>query len=216
MTDTLGGDETLVLREFDEPPAEPLALARQWMRDSVTRGVREPFVASLATVGREADDAALKPSSRMVLVKEVDDTGFIFTTDASSRKGHELESTPFASIVFYWRETMQQLKVEGEVQKLEAPASDRLFAERPREAQATTVVSAQGRPLVDERAMADAARALCDADAPIPRPADWSGYRVVPTSIEFWQGRTDRLHRRLAYRRSSGDAAGWQWERLQP
>ncbi|WP_345763556.1 pyridoxamine 5'-phosphate oxidase [Diaminobutyricibacter sp. McL0608] len=212
MADTLTGDDSIALPEFNSPPHDPLALAREWMRRADERGVRESGVAALATVG--SDGAHPVPSVRMVLVKEVDRSGLIFTTYASSRKGQELTANPHASVVFYWRETMQQLKVEGVVERLSDAESDRLFAERPRAARATTAVSHQGSRLDSEERLVAEAKRLMDADTEITRPADWAGYRLVPTGIEFWHGRRDRLHRRLAYLLQADGA--WQAERLQP
>ncbi len=214
MTETLSGDESLIFREFDAPPSNPLLLASEWFAGAQARGVREPWVASLATVGSDVEDGYPLPSTRMVLIKELDAEGFVFTTYGSSRKGRDLALNPRASLVFYWRETMQQLRVDGVVRRLEDHESDELFAERPRVAQATTAVSHQGRDLVDEGMLAAEACRLVDGVEVIPRPADWAGYRLTPTAIEFWQGRTDRLHRRLAYRLTDG--TGWRAVRLQP
>ncbi len=219
MSDTLSGDETLMLPEFDAPPAEPLGLAREWLDRAVERGVSEPWVGALATVGTVSPGSGAAgshpvPSVRMVLVKAVDDSGLVFSTYVSSRKGRELAANPAASLVFYWRETVQQLKVEGVVERLDDAESDLLFAERSRSARATTAVSHQGSPLQSEELLAAAAKRLLDSGDEIARPADWAGYRLVPTAIEFWHGRTDRLHRRLAYLR--GVDGSWRAERLQP
>ena len=127
MADTLTGDESLILPEFDVPPTEPFALAREWLDRAAERGVREPWVAALATVGSDAGGAHPEPSVRMVLIKALDAHGLIFTTYTSSRKGRELAANPHASVVFYWRETMQQLKVDGVVEQLSDAESDRLL-----------------------------------------------------------------------------------------
>ncbi len=214
MADTLSGDETLILPEFDVPPAEPLALAAEWLNRAGERGVREPWVAALATVGTEPDGTHPVPSVRMVLVKTIDEAGLVFATSTTSRKGRELAANPQASAVFYWRETIQQLKIDGFVEQVSDEESDRLFTERSRSARAATAVSKQGRPLESEEHLAAEAQRLIDGDAGIARPADWAGYRLVPTGIEFWHGRTDRLHRRLAYRRRADGA--WWAQRLQP
>ena len=214
MADTLTGDESLILPEFDDPPGAPLPLVREWLDRADARGVLEVRVAALATVGFDADAGHPAPSVRMVLIKGLDASGLIFTTYSSSRKGRDIAANPRASVVFYWRETMQQLKVDGVVEQLGDEDSDRLFAERPRSAQATTAVSHQGRPLDSEERLAAEARHLADGDAEIGRPEDWSGYRLRPTGIEFWHGRTDRLHRRLAYVLQPDGQ--WEATRLQP
>lgn len=209
--DTLTGDTTLELPEFDAPPEEPLELLRAWLDGARVRGVREPGAAVLATA-----DAAGRPSSRVVSVKEADDRGLVFTGFRGSRKGRELAERPWASVTFYWRETLQQLTVAGAVERLADTESDRLFAERPRAAQATTAVSQQSRPLDDEPALRARARQLSDGKGRLTRPAEWSGYRLLPESIEFWYGSPDRLHRRLWYERAAPDVTAWTHRRLQP
>lgn len=205
---TLSGDTTLVLPEFDAPPADPLGLLREWIDSARGRGLREPLAASLATA-----DAAGRPSNRVLLVKELDDQGLVFTSFTGSRKGLELAERPFASINFYWRETLQQITVSGRVETLTPAESDRLFDERPLAARATTAVSRQSRPLADEARLKADAAALIDLGEPVGRPAEWTGYRLLPDIIEFWYGSPDRLHRRLRYEYTQ---AAWAHERLQP
>ncbi|MDR7301225.1 phenazine biosynthesis FMN-dependent oxidase PhzG [Haloactinomyces albus] len=209
-THTLSGDTALVLPEFDTPPQEPHGLMHEWLESAVNRGVREPFAAVLATA-----DSSGKASSRVLLVKEIDERGLLFTSFQGSRKGRDLASSPWASITFYWRESLQQLTAEGPVEILAAEDSDALFARRPLAAQATTAVSSQSRPLNDEPELRSRAEALVEAGQPVPRPTEWTGYRLVPHSIEFWYGSPDRLHRRLRYERS-GDSSPWTHQRLQP
>lgn len=209
--DTPTGDTTLSLPEFDAPPDEPLALLRSWLDGARERGVREANAAVLATAG-----AAGRPSSRVVSVKEADDRGLVFTSFRGSRKGTELAERPWASVTFYWRETLQQLTVAGGVEPLTDTESDRLFAGRPRAAQATTSVSRQSRPLDDEPELRTRARELAAGKGPLTRPAEWTGYRLLPESVEFWYGSPDRLHRRLRYERPAPDVAAWTRRRLQP
>lgn len=206
---TLSGDTGLVLPEFDAPPAEPLGLLRNWIEAAQQRGVREPLAASLATA-----DAAGRPSNRVLLIKELDDRGLVFTSFTGSRKGIDLAGRPFAAVNFYWRETLQQVTVSGPVETLAAADSDRLFAERPLAARATTAVSRQSRPLADEARLKADAAALIAEGGPAERPAEWVGYRLVPEVVEFWYGSPDRLHRRLRY--ESTQSAAWTHERLQP
>lgn len=207
---SLTGDTTLDLPEFDAPPAEPLALLASWLEEAVRREVREPHAAVLATA-----DAEGRPSTRVLLVKEFDARGLVFTSFTGSRKGTELAARPWASLTFYWRETLQQLTVAGPVEQVGAAESDDLFARRPRAARATTAVSRQSRPLSDESALRGHAKALLATDEDVPRPAEWTGYRLLPTAVEFWYGSPDRLHRRLRYDRPDPGAA-WTHERLQP
>ncbi|MEV4512646.1 phenazine biosynthesis FMN-dependent oxidase PhzG [Dactylosporangium sp. NPDC049525] len=206
--ETLTGDTSLVLPEFDDPPADPIALLGAWLDTAVDRGVREPYSILLATA-----DSAGMPSSRVVLLKDFDPQGLVFTTHTGSRKGAELAARPYASATFYWRETLQQIHVTGPVQQLPAAASDALFAERPAAAQATTAASRQSAPLDDEAALRQRAADLLSTGGPIARPDGWAGYRLTPTGIEFWHGSVDRLHRRLRYDRQP---IGWRSQRLQP
>jgi pyridoxamine 5'-phosphate oxidase len=208
---TLSGDATLDLPEFDAPPADPLGLLRQWFDSAARRSVREPYAAVLAT----ADETG-RPSTRVLLAKEFDGRGLVFAGSRGSRKGQELTTRPWASMTFYWRETLQQLTVAGPVETVTPEESDRLFAERPPAARAASATSRQSRPLTDEAALRDRAHALATSDAPVDRPADWTGYRLLPETLEFWYGSPDRLHRRLRYDRPGPDAPTWSWQRLQP
>ncbi len=208
---TLTGDTTLRLPEFDAPPGEPFALLAAWLDGALERGVSEPLAGTLATC-----DAAGRPSARVLLVKELRDGGLVFTSFRGSRKGRDLETRPYAAMTFHWRETLQQITLAGPVETLDDETSDRLFDERPRAARATSVASRQSRPLEDETALRERARQFAGSGAPLTRPAEWTGYRLVPDSVEFWHGSPDRLHRRLRYDRSPVATAPWTWQRLQP
>ncbi|MEH6374924.1 phenazine biosynthesis FMN-dependent oxidase PhzG [Streptomyces sp. KLMMK] len=208
---TLSGDSSLHLREFDAPPADPMALLREWLDEALRREVREPFAAVLATADEEG-----RPSTRVLLVKDLDDRGLVFTSFKGSRKGRDLAARPAASMTFYWRETLQQITLSGTVEELTAEESDDLFARRPLAAQATTAVSRQSRPLVDEAELRARARELVESGGPVPRPTEWTGYRLVPETVEFWYGSPDRLHRRLAYERPDQQTQAWTHRRLQP
>lgn len=205
--ETLTGDGSTVLPEFDSPPADPIALLRSWIDVAVERGVREPMSVALATT-----DATGRPSNRTLMIKDVDPRGIVFSTDSGSAKGVDLAARPVAAVVFYWRETLQQIRVTGRVDPLPAVESDALFADRPPEAQAATAASQQSRPLISEAELRSRAAALLQAGA-VARPAGWFGYLLVPDEVEFWHGSTDRLHRRLRYARA---ADGWSTQRLQP
>jgi pyridoxamine 5'-phosphate oxidase len=204
--ETLSGDPTLTLPEFDDPPAEPLPLLERWLQLADERGVREPRALALATA-----DAEGRPSSRILLLKQVT-PALVFAGSYESRKGRELDANPRAAGTLYWRETLQQVTVEGPVRKLSEAESDEIFGERPPNAQATTVASAQGKPLEDPEALRQAADSL-GSDEPLRRPARWGGWRLDPDLVEFWHGSPDRLHRRLLYIKGEN---GWGHQRLQP
>jgi len=208
VANTLTGNESLPLPEFDAPPADPLGLLDRWLGIAAEHDVREPLAGALATV-----DAQGHPASRIVLVKEITDGAVLFSTHVGSRKGQHLAATPFASMTFYWRETLQQITVAGPVEMLSDEQSTALFAERPLAAQATTAVSHQSQPLEQEQSLHQQAAELIDAGEPLARPDGWAGYRLVPRRIEFWQGKSSRLHRRLEY---TGDGTTWTSQRLQP
>jgi pyridoxamine 5'-phosphate oxidase len=205
--ETLSGDPTLELPEFDDPPAEPLPLAERWLQLADERGVREPRALALATA-----DAEGRPSSRVLLLKQVS-PALVFAGSYESRKGRELAANPRAAGTLYWRETLQQITVEGPVRKLGEEESDAIFGERPADARATTVASHQGEPLEDPEALREAADALAAGEESPERPARWGGWRLDPDLVEFWHGSPDRLHRRLLYIKGEG---GWKHRRLQP
>lgn len=204
--ETLSGDATLELPEFDAPPADPLPLLDGWLRGAGARGVREPRALALATA-----DATGRPSNRIVLLKQVT-PAIVFAFSSNSRKGRDLAANPRAAGTLYWRETLQQVVFEGPVEPMSAEESDRLFAERPPSGQATTVASNQGEALDDPERLRREATELVEGK-PLQRPEDWGGYRLDPDLVEFWHGSPDRLHRRLLYSKSDGV---WTHQRLQP
>jgi len=159
--------------------------------------------------------AAGRPSARVVLLKDVDQSGFVFYTNYESRKGLELAARPEASLLFYWIELEREVRIEGRVEKVTAEESDQYFSSRPLGSRHAALASPQSR-LVPDRATLEtrlAEIAKEHGDHP-PRPAHWGGYRVIPDTVEFWQGRPDRLHDRLLFRRLPD--GGWTIERLAP
>lgn len=205
--ETLSGDPTLELPEFDSPPEEPLPLLERWLAAADERGVREPRALALATA-----DAEGRPSSRILLLKRVS-PALVFAGSYESRKGRELAVNPRAAGTLYWRETLQQVTVEGPVRRLSEEESDAIFGARPADAQASAVASRQGEPLDDPAELRRAADELSSARESLGRPGRWGGYRLDPDLIEFWHGSPDRLHRRLLYMKSDGV---WTHRRLQP
>ncbi len=208
MSQTLSGDVPLDLPEMDDPPADPVALLARWVARAEELGVREPGAATLSTTGADG------PSARTVLVRRVEATGPVFATSALSRKGRELAEDPRCALTFYWRETLQQVRVAGRVERAGAAESDAEFDARHPMARATVLVSRQSEPLEDEDALHAAARQVADSGG-LRRPEHWHLWRVVPTEIELWHGSLTRLHRRLEYRRE-GAGQAWSARRLQP
>lgn len=196
--------------EEAQAPDEPLALFRNWFEEALRAELTEPNAMVLATV-----DASGRPSARVVLLKDFNEAGFVFYTNYESRKGKELAQNPWAALVFWWAELMRQVRIEGRVEKVPAEESDAYFQTRPRESQLGAWASPQSQVVPDratlEQRVAEWARQFNGRK--IPRPPHWGGYRVVPEVIEFWQGRSGRLHDRLRYRRTT---QGWVRERLAP
>lgn len=204
---TLTGDGSLELPEFTEPPADPISLLKQWVDTVIAAEVVEPKAMVLATTGQDS-----VPSSRVVLVKSIDEHGIRFGTHSFSRKGVEMSENPLAAGTFYWRETMQQINLAGRVQMLSGGESDALFARRTDRSKAATSASRQSEPLDSAEDFHRRVDEILEA-GDLGRPEGWSGYRLNIERIEFWHGSTDRLHRRLEY--SLGDGV-WTWRRLQP
>lgn len=188
---------------------DPVTQFEAWLRDAVDAGVPLPNAMTLATVGPHG-----APDARIVLLKGVEAGAFVFYTNYLSRKGRELATNGAACLVFLWSELERQVRIEGRAEKVAPEASDAYYASRPLGARLSAWASAQSERVPDRAALERllAEKTAQYGDTP-PRPAHWGGYRVVPHAIEFWQGRADRLHDRLLYRRS-GEA--WTLERLAP
>lgn len=191
---------------------DPLSLFRRWMHDAVTAGLREPNAFVLSTAGADG-----MPSSRIMLLKRLDERGFVFFTNYRSRKGAELAENPRCALLFPWHQLERQVRLEGLATTLTPAENDAYFAGRPRAAQVGAWASPQSQP-VSDRADLDAkydAAAARFGEGDVPRPEHWGGYCVVPEDVEFWQGRIGRMHDRLRFRRT-GEPAGWSLQRLAP
>ncbi|MBA2697784.1 MAG: pyridoxamine 5'-phosphate oxidase [Nocardioidaceae bacterium] len=190
---------------------DPTAAFAKWHDAAATAGLHEPNAMVVSTV----DGSAV--SSRMVLLKGVDQRGFVFYTNTESRKGHELAVNPACALLFPWHPLERQVRIEGTAALVSAEEADRYFASRPRGSQLGAWASPQsevvsGRPYLAERYQHEADR-FTDAEV-VPRPPQWSGYRVRPHRIEFWQGRPGRMHDRIVFERVGDET--WAVERLAP
>ena len=189
--------------------ADPLLQFEHWFKDALAANLPLANAMTLATVAE-----AGAPDARVVLLKGIDGGGFVFYTNYDSRKGRQLAARPEACLVFLWTPLERQVRIEGRVERVSGQESDAYFATRPAGARLSAWASAQSERIRDrgflENALADFKRKF--ADQP-PRPPHWGGYRVIPARIEFWQGRENRLHDRLLYRR---DGSAWTIERLAP
>jgi pyridoxamine 5'-phosphate oxidase len=188
-----------------------LTQLQRWLGDAQAAGITEPNAMVFATATPDG-----VPSARTVLLKDVDERGLVLYTNHGSRKGREALANPVASLVFPWIDLQRQVVVCGTVQVVDGAEADNYFAGRPRGSQLGAIASPQSAVIAD-RASLEAARTALESRYPegtaVPRPEHWGGLRVVPRSVEFWQGRLDRLHDRLRYRR---EGATWLVERLAP
>jgi pyridoxamine 5'-phosphate oxidase len=188
---------------------DPFAQFERWMRDAIDARLPLANAMTLATVSAQGT-----PDARAVLLKGVDGGGFVFYTNYLSRKGAQLEANRAACLVFLWSEIERQVRIDGTVEKVAARESDAYFGSRPLGARLAAWASAQSEQVPDRAALEHALEQMRarHGDNP-PRPPHWGGYRLTPSAIEFWQGRENRLHDRLLYRRAQG---AWTIERLAP
>ena len=186
---------------------DPILQFRQWF-DSARDQVKEPNAMTLATVFDG------QPQARIVLLKEVDEQGFVFFTNYESDKGSALAQTPRAALCFWWEPLERQVRIQGRVEKISPEASTEYFHSRPRTSQLGAWASAQSKPLADDNQLqAKFDEVESQFEESIPRPDHWGGYRVVPDRMEFWQGRSSRLHDRFDFRLTQGQ---WTRQRLSP
>lgn len=189
---------------------DPLPRFHRWFAQARRSGLPQPEAMALCTADRRG-----RTSSRMVLLKEADARGFVFFTNARSRKGRELAANPHASLLFWWDPLGRQVRIEGRVEAIDAAAADAYWATRPRASQLAALASAQSAPIASRAALLARWRALGARyrGRAVPRPAHWTGFRVVPASIEFWTHGANRLHDRERFARRG---RRWTVGRLQP
>lgn len=188
--------------------ADPIEQFQEWFRACISQGMPEPNSMVLSTVSSEG-----KPSSRVVLLKEVNESGFVFFTNYHSRKSQNIDSNPAVSLLFFWEALERQVRIEGNAYKIPEAESDEYFYSRPLLSQMGSVVSPQSKIIENRSVLEDAMKNLIDANATVKRPSHWGGYIVIPAYFEFWQGRESRLHDRFAYSKSDQE---WLIARLAP
>ena len=194
-----------------EAALNPIKQFTIWFEEALAAQIPQPNAMTLATTNSEG-----KPSARIVLLKDFNEQGFVFYTNYGSMKGQQLQKNPWAALVFWWVELERQIRIEGKVEKVSQSESDAYFQSRPRSSQLGAWVSNQSE-LIDNRKILDQQLEELKqkyADKKVPRPPYWGGFRVIPQSIEFWQGRPSRLHDRLLYRLV--EDGSWIRKRLSP
>ncbi|HJV52739.1 MAG TPA: pyridoxamine 5'-phosphate oxidase [Noviherbaspirillum sp.] len=197
------------LSEQDILP-NPIDQFSKWLGEAILAQVPEANAMSVSTVGTDN-----RPSSRILLIKDVDQRGFTWFTNYESRKGHELAQNPYAALLFYWIELERQVRIEGRIERISDAENDAYFQSRPLKSRLGAIASSQSRPVTSreelEARFAEVEKQYGDHPA---RPAHWGGYRLTPDYIEFWQGRPSRLHDRIAYTLQADGS--WKRQRLQP
>ncbi|MDQ6930663.1 MAG: pyridoxamine 5'-phosphate oxidase [Candidatus Eremiobacteraeota bacterium] len=218
MSDGLEGTPIATLRRTykryelseDQVPAQPLPLLQTWLAQALEAKLLEPYAMSVATA-----NASSVPSSRIVLLRALDERGLVFFTSYLSRKGREIAENPNAAALFYWAELEREVRVEGTVEEVSEDESDAYFASRPRGHQLSAWASEQSEPVESQALLLQRVEDYRSRfeDGDVPRPHSWGGYLIRPSRIEFWQGRENRLHDRLEFRKNGST---WRLKRLSP
>ena len=211
MPDEINKHVVANILDESKVPANPINLFRRWFNEAIASGSRLPDSMTLATATRDG-----KPSARMVLLKGVEDDGFVFYTNYNSRKATEMDDNPRAALVLYWSQLDRQVRIEGRVERISAAESDEYFQTRPRESQLGALASPQSEVIESREVLEENFRKLDEQyrDRPVERPPHWGGYRLRPDLIEFWQNREGRLHDRILYERQPDGS--WTVKRLAP
>ncbi len=201
------------LKEFDETHilSNPMEQFKHWFKEAIDAEVNEPNAMSLATIKHDG-----KPSMRIVLLKGIQDNGFVFYTNYNSNKGKQMNENKQAALLFFWPELQRQVRIEGTVSKISEKESDAYFASRPTESQIGAHASPQSEPISGREVLEqnfEKFKILFES-TPIVRPIHWGGYIIEPQSIEFWQGRASRLHDRFLF--SKTNTLDWTHTRLAP
>lgn len=194
----------------NELEKNPILQFEKWLKEALEAKILEPHALTISTVNAEG-----KPSSRIVLLRDVTSNGFTFYTNYESKKGRDIEQSPYATMNFFWPQIERQVRVDGVLVKVPSAVSEDYFQSRPRESKIGAWASNQSRVLSSRKELEDKFIAL-SAQYPgddVPRPPHWGGYLLQPTSVEFWQGRPNRLHDRIEYVLSG---TSWLTQRLSP
>ncbi|GAB4186526.1 MAG: pyridoxamine 5'-phosphate oxidase [Phycisphaeraceae bacterium] len=208
-----------IRENYDYPPfteeqahEDPIEQFRLWFEDAWRSGDKLPNAMTLATCSR-----AGVPSARVVLLKSYNQQGFVFYTNYDSDKARDLDDNPVATLVFYWPPLARTVRIVGSVEKVSREETDAYFATRPRDSQLGAWASEQSKVIPNREYLHKRFEDMKQRfeGKPVPTPPNWGGYRVIPTSIEFWQGQSNRLHDRLRYIRNN-DGNGWTLQRLAP
>lgn len=191
--------------------SNPIEQFDHWFDEALKSGIYEPNAMTLATASTDG-----KPAARIVLLKGFNQDGFVFYTNYLSRKGKELAKNPVVALVFFWPELERQVRIEGTIEKVSKETSEKYFQSRPKESQIGALASPQSQVIADRGLLEKNWKELEKkyADQEIPKPSFWGGYLVKPQVIEFWQGRSSRLHDRIVYRKA--DKNNWKIVRLAP
>ena len=194
----------------EDVAANPFDQFDKWWNDAVNSEIYEVNAMTLATATKDG-----KPSARIVLLKDYDEKGFVFFTNYNSHKGSELAENPFAALVFFWKELERQVRIEGSIEKVSSQESDDYFYSRPAGSRIGAWASPQSTVIENRNLLEENVKIFSEKfGEEIPRPTHWGGYRVIPNVIEFWQGRSSRMHDRICYRKELD--GNWVIERLAP
>ena len=206
---TIGGPAPAIPEDFTRAE-NPVTLFTAWMKEAEAAEPEDPNAMSLATA-----DADGLPDVRVVLLKAFDERGFVFYTNTQSTKGEELAANPQAALVLYWKSLRRQIRARGPVERVTDAEADAYFASRRRESRIGAIASQQSRPVPDRATLMAEVAAVTErvGEGPVPRPPHWTGFRILPTTIEFWQNGDFRLHDRVRFVR---DGEGWRGTRLYP
>jgi pyridoxamine 5'-phosphate oxidase len=196
--------------DINDAAPSPFDQFEKWWKEAVSSSIEEVNAMTLATINQEG-----KPSARIVLLKGFDEKGFVFFTNYQSNKGKALTAHPFASLVFFWKELERQVRIDGSCVRVSEEESDIYFQSRPLGSRLGAWASPQSEVISNRSVIEQELEAVATryAEGNVPRPSYWGGYRVIPETVEFWQGRPSRLHDRLRYSKASGN---WKIERLAP